>query len=96
MGFRRLPNGKTIGLGVGLKPEDMPDFIGAKYGGGKVGYVRKTDAFPEHSQRRRRWRRPKPTPGPRTIPVFDEDGETVIGEKVIGTLVEHPPDNEPL
>jgi hypothetical protein len=48
MDVRTLPNGKTIWhkpRGVAWTVDDLPDFIAAKYGGGKVGYVRKTDAF---------------------------------------------------
>lgn len=86
MDMRTLPNGKTIGhkpVGVDWTIDDLPDFIGAKYGGGKIGYVRKTDAFqpgPETGEELMR----KLREGPRTIPVFADDGETVIGEKVVG------------
>jgi hypothetical protein len=48
MDMRTLANGKTIGhkpVGVDWTVDDLPDFIGAKYGGGKVGYVRTTDVF---------------------------------------------------
>lgn len=95
MGIRTLPNGKTIGHkpvgGYDWRPEDLPDFIGARFGGGKIGYVRKTDAFAEYfrpptenvdeliEHNRQRLRE-----GPKTIPVFADDGETVIGEKVVG------------
>jgi hypothetical protein len=94
MDMRTLPNGKTIGrkpVGVDWTIDDLPDFIAAKYGGGKVGYVRKTDAFaflfepsaetPEEAAERTMQRLRE---GPRTIPVFADDGETVISEKVVG------------
>jgi hypothetical protein len=94
MDMRTLPNGKTIGhkpRGVDWTVDDLPDFIAAVYGGGKHGYVRKTDAFaflfdpPAETdedalaQTMQRLRE-----GPRTIPVFADDGQTVIGEKKIG------------
>jgi hypothetical protein len=94
MDMRTLPNGKTIGhapVGVDWTIDDLPDFIGAMYGGGKIGYVRTTDAFADEFEP------PPRTPdeasertmqklreGPRTIPVFADDGETVIGEKQVG------------
>jgi hypothetical protein len=94
MDMRTLPNGKTIGhkpVGVDWTIDDLPDFIGAKYGGGKIGYVRKTDAFadvfeppaetPEEAAERTMQRLRE---GPRKIPVFADDGQTVIGEKQIG------------
>ena len=94
MDMRTLPNGKTIGhkpVGVDWTVEDLPDFIGAHWGGGKVGYVRKTDAFalfleppaatPEQAAERTMQRLRE---GPRTIPVFADDGETVIGEREVG------------
>lgn len=94
MDVRTLPNGKTIGhkpVGVDWTIDDLPDFIAARYGGGKVGYVRKADAFafmfeppaktPEEVAERTMQRL---RDGPRTIPVFADDGETVIGERVVG------------
>lgn len=94
MDVRTLPNGKTIGrkpVKADYKIEDLPDFIGVKYGGGKVGYVRKTDAFAEYFQsppasaaEAEQRMRQKVEQGPQTIPVFADDGETVIGEKAIG------------
>ena len=94
MDMRTLPNGKTIGhapVGVEWTVDDLPDIIAAIYGGGKVGYVRTTDAFTDEFEP------PPRTPdeasertmqklreGPRRIPVFAEDGQTVIGEKEIG------------
>ena len=104
MDMRTLPNGKTIGhkpRGVYWTVDDLPDFIAAKYGGGKVGYVRKTDAFADVFEP------PAETPaeaaertmqklreGPRKIPVFADDGQTVIGEKEVGggQAVEGRPD----
>lgn len=99
MDMRTLPNGKTFGhkpRGVDWTVDDLPDFIGAKYGGGKVGDVRKTDAFaflfeppaetPEEAAERTMQRLRE---GPRTIPVFADDGETVIGEKVVGGRAGH-------
>jgi hypothetical protein len=94
MDMRTLPNGETIGRkprGVDWTVDDLPDFIAAKYGGGKVGYVRKTDAFaflfepPAKTPREvadRTMQRLRD--GPRTIPVFADDGQTVIGERVVG------------
>jgi hypothetical protein len=94
MDMRTLPNGKTIGhkpVGVDSTIDDLPDFIATKYGGGKVGYVRKTDAFyflyepeaetPEEAAERTMQQL---RDGPRKIPVFADDGETVVGEKVVG------------
>jgi hypothetical protein len=86
MDMRTLPNGKTIGhrpRGVDWTVDDLPDFIAAVYGGGKHGYIRKTDAFqppPETDEELMQQLRE----GPRTVPVFADDGETVIGEKQIG------------
>jgi hypothetical protein len=94
MDMRTLPNGKTIGhkpRGVDWTVDDLPDFIGAVYGGGMHGYVRKTDAFaflfeppaetPEEAAERTMQRLRE---SPRTIPVFADDGQTVIGEKEMG------------
>jgi hypothetical protein len=94
MDMRTLPNCTTIGhkpVGVDWTIDDLPDFIAAKYGGGKVGYVRKTDAFAflveppaETDEEALARTMQKLREGPRTIPVFADDGETVIGEKEIG------------
>ena len=92
--IRRLPNGQTMGAGpqydnVDYTDDDLPDFI-ASYNdqgwnnGAKTGYLRKADYLG------------KPTPsspaeavammeqqrneGPRVIPVFGDDGKTVIGQ----------------
>jgi hypothetical protein len=94
MDMRTLPNGKTIGhrpRGADWTVDDLPDFIGVVYGGGKHGYVRKTDAFafmfeppaetPEEATERTMQQLRE---GPRTIPVFADDGQTVIGEKALG------------
>lgn len=86
MDMRTLPNGQTIGhkpVGVDWTIDDLPDFIEAKYGGSNIRYIRKTDAFqpgPETEEELMQ----KLRDGPRTIPVFADDGETVIGEKVVG------------
>jgi hypothetical protein len=104
MDMRTLPNGKTIGhkpVGVDWTIDDLPDFIAAKYGGGKVGYVRKTDAFAflfeppaETDEEAHARTMQKLKEGPRTIPVFADDGQTVIGEKKTGggQSVEERPD----
>ncbi|HEX6336877.1 MAG TPA: hypothetical protein VFZ85_07985 [Jiangellaceae bacterium] len=94
MDMRTLPNGKTIGhapVGVDWTMDDLPDFIGAMYGGGKIGYVHTTDAFadefeppPETDEEALARTMQRLREGPRTIPVFADDGETVIGEKVVG------------
>jgi hypothetical protein len=99
-----LPNGETIGhkpRGVDWTVDDLPDFIAAVYGGGKHGYVRKTDAFAflfeppaETDEDVRARTMQKLREGPRTISVFADDGQTVIGEKKIGggQSVEEGPD----
>jgi hypothetical protein len=96
MDMRTLPNGETIGhkpRGVDWTVDDLPDFIAAVYGGGKVGYVRKTDAFAflveppaETDEEALAQTMQKLREGPRTIPVFADDGQTVIGEKKIGAV----------
>jgi hypothetical protein len=104
MDMRTLPNGETIGhkpRGVDWTVDDLPDFIGAVYGGGRHGYVRKTDAFAflfeppadtDEDALARTMQRLRE--GPHTIPVFADDGQTVIGEKKIGggQSIEERPD----
>jgi len=104
MDMRRLPNGETIGhkpRGGDWTGDDLPDFIAAVYGSGKHGYVRKTDAFvflfeppAETDEEALAQTMQKFREGPRAIPVFADDGQTVIGEKKIGggQSVEERPD----
>jgi hypothetical protein len=67
--------------------DDLPDFIAAKYGGGKVGYVRKADLFEppaESAEEAAERTMQRLREGGRRIPVFADDGQTVIGEKEVG------------
>jgi hypothetical protein len=94
MDMRTLPTGETIGrkpAGVQHTWDDLPDLIAAKYGGGKVGYVRKIDIFEsaaspgeEAAGKVERTTTQRLREGPRKIPVFAENGQTVIGEKEVG------------
>lgn len=75
--IRVLPNGQTMGAGpqydnVDYTDDDLPDFIASYNDQGwnneeKTGYLRKTDYLGE------------PTPSS-LIPVFGDDGKTVIGQ----------------
>lgn len=89
MDMRTLPNGRAIGhkpVAVDWTIDDVPDFIAAKYGGGKVGYIRRTDAFQPPPETKEDLVQ-KLREGPRIVPVFADDGQTVIGERKSGAVL---------
>jgi hypothetical protein len=93
--IRVLPNGQTMGAGpqyddVDYTEDDLPDFI-AWYNdqgwdnGEKLGYVRKADYLnpgppPSSPAEAVAMMEQQRNEGPRVIPVFGDDGKTVIGQ----------------
>lgn len=75
-------NGDTYGVD---SPQGHPDLIAAIATNGQVGYVYATDLeepMPANPEEAVTWN--ETHGGARTIPVYESDGETVVGEFVIG------------
>ena len=88
MNIRTLPNGKSMGRfpveDVYFTDDDLPDFIGAYSDEGQQGYIRKEDYIgPQPSSPEEALA----TPTTRVVPVFAENGETVIGQFTFGDRV---------
>jgi hypothetical protein len=90
MHIRTLPSGETLGhppVDATFEEEDLPDFIGAIATNGKLGYVRRVDLQePEPSSREEAVQMTLQNlkDGPRSVPVYADDGRTVIGEYLTG------------
>ena len=92
MHIRTLPSGETLGhapLPENARYEDgdLPDFIGAIATNGKLGYVRKDDLeepLPASPEEAVEITLQQLEDGPRSVPVYADDGETVIGEFLVG------------
>lgn len=85
MNIKTLPNGKTLGTfpveDVQFTDDDLPDFIGVYSDEGQQGYIRKEDYVgPQPSSLEEALAMPET----RVVPVFAEDGETVIGQFTFG------------
>jgi hypothetical protein len=92
--IRVLPNGQTMGAGpqydnVDYTDDDLPDFIASYNDQGwnnreKTGYVRKADYLGEPTRSSPAeavaMMEQQRNEGPRLIPVFSDDGKTVIGQ----------------
>jgi hypothetical protein len=93
MNIKTLPNGKTLGTfpveDVYFTDDDLPDFLGVFSDYGQQGYIRKEDYIgPQPSSPAEALAMPET----RVVPVFAEDGETVIGQFTFGDRV--PVDDE--
>jgi len=83
--YRVNENGKTYGPGIYAHSDDeFPDLILAEGTNQKIGYVKKTDLFeempatPEEALERQKNNKA------RSIPLYEKDGITVIGEFIAG------------
>gem|GEM_PF-4669256 len=80
-------DGQTYGTAYDPVPENMPDLIEAVGVDGTVGYIKKTDIFislPESTQEHLELLEQRRAQGAYTIPLYDSDGVTVIGEFPVG------------
>lgn len=81
--------GETYGSGAGLLPSQQPDLIEAVATNGKDGYVSKaalaanSGAWVSNPQQAVQWDKIMETRGDTTLPVYANDGTTIIGSFVI-------------
>ncbi|MFD0715354.1 hypothetical protein [Paenibacillus sp. GCM10027626] len=91
--YKKNKNGKTYGSSLYAESEEgEPDLIEAYGIDGTLGYVLSSDLneqLPKTPQEALAKQKLRETQGPRHIPLYDVDGETVIGEFVVsaGTAV---------
>lgn len=79
-------SGETLGSALGANTvEELPDLILSYGTEGQVGYVAAADLYPTHETRSIETSN-SDVPAPRNIPLFDADGETVVGEFRIGSM----------
>ncbi len=95
--FKTNQDGQTYGSLEGHTIEDAPNLISARGIDGTIGYVKGTDVFeptpssPEEAVKRQL---EKEARGLYTVPLYDSDGKTVIGEFMMGTGKESPEEVE--
>jgi len=82
--YPKNENGETYGTSLYARtPEEEPDLIEAYGEGGIKGYVRKEDLrggeMPKTPEEAIAIQNKRKAEGPRTIPLYDVDGKTVIG-----------------
>jgi hypothetical protein len=81
-------NGQTYGSVSGRSIEDVPDLVAARgIDGITVGYVKSTDLFsplPSSPEEAVKMQLEKDARGLYTIPLYESDGKTVIGEFLMG------------
>ena len=85
--FKTNQNGQTYGSLSGHTSEDSPNLIWARGIDGTSGYVKSSDLFgptPSSPEEALKLQELEEAKGLYTIPLYDSDGETVIGEFMMG------------
>ena len=94
-------NGQTYGTLENIKSfDDAPELIKAEGVDGTIGYVKSSDVFtkmPESPEEAVKMQAERDSKGSYTIPLYAEDGKTIIGEFPVGsgTRYEGEPANAP-
>ena len=83
--YPRNAGGLTYGSGLqATRPDNEPDLIQVTATNGKTGYVYRTDiTAPEPASPQEAAARSTTNQGSKTVPVYGQDGTSVIGEFVL-------------